>query len=192
MRWVLVGFATVNFAVFAQAIRSFFARPSGMPGRMVALSIAGTAGALVHIGSLALMPPVAAGWQIVALAGYATSFALFTWARRTVRQEPLPIAFSGPASSGLVVTTGPFALMRHPFYTAYGLTWLAGVAGSWSMAAAIVASGLLLTYRRVARLEEAELAASDFGDAYRTYAAGRCLARRLWRQALPGRSNGHG
>jgi len=69
-----------------------------------------------------------------------------------------------------LVTTGPYAIVRHPLYTNAALVFaaLSLVTRSWWFAAWIVPALLLLAVRT--RTEEANLEAR-FGDAWRAYAA---------------------
>lgn len=69
-----------------------------------------------------------------------------------------------------LITTGPYAWIRHPFYTAAALAMVANalVAANWFILATGVAVFVLLVIRL--RTEEANLIAR-FGDAYRAYAA---------------------
>lgn len=53
---------------------------------------------------------------------YAFSLVFFWWSIRTAKV--LDFAFSN--NVGDIVTTGPFSVVRHPFYTSYMLAWGAG------------------------------------------------------------------
>jgi protein-S-isoprenylcysteine O-methyltransferase Ste14 len=78
-----------------------------------------------------------------------------------------------------VVNSGPYRMIRHPFYSAYTLVWAAGFAatGWWPLAAiAIFMAGL---YTTAARQEEAGFLRSPQGPVYRVYQerTGRFLPR---------------
>jgi protein-S-isoprenylcysteine O-methyltransferase Ste14 len=105
----------------------------------------------------------------MALAAYLLSLTLFLWARRTVQHQPLPIAFSDLAAMPPLVRTGPFALVRHPFYLSYSLTWLAGCAAAPTLPVAIVTAGMLLTYWVLATREEWWLLTNDDTGSYSAY-----------------------
>lgn len=83
-------------------------------------------------------------------------------------------AFAAPAVVGpraALVTHGPFALVRHPFYTAWGL-WGAGAAlafGSLAGALVFLAAWIPATRARAALEEEA--LAEAWPDAWPAYAA---------------------
>jgi protein-S-isoprenylcysteine O-methyltransferase Ste14 len=182
VRWVLLSLSAVNFIVFARAIRSGFARPHGMPREMVALSAAGTAGAVVHLTALWFDDLAAPPRLVLAAAALLISLAFFVWAWRTIRHDPLPIAFSEPEMPTTVVQTGPFALVRHPFYLSYALTWLAGVLAVPSVPVVLVTGTLLSVYWHLANAEERALLEHDRCGAYRSYASvtPKFVPRRLW------------
>ena len=71
----------------------------------------------------------------------------------------------------VLVTHGPYRVIRHPGYAASCLVWIGAALafGSWP-AAALVAALLLLAYGWRIRAEETLLEAT-FGEAYRDYAA---------------------
>jgi hypothetical protein len=68
------------------------------------------------------------------------------------------------------VTHGPYRLVRHPFYVAYTIAWLAGsviVDKPWLL----VSAGLCLwIYYRAARFEEASFQQTPFALSYERYA----------------------
>lgn len=82
-----------------------------------------------------------------------------------------------PAADATLVTTGPYAVVRHPIYSA-GLLVAAGisVAGSWL--ALVPTAALLLTWMLKAAVEERFLL-----ERYEGYAE---YARRVRRRFLPG------
>jgi protein-S-isoprenylcysteine O-methyltransferase Ste14 len=169
--WILVAAAFVNFVVFARAIRTFFLRPARLPRGMVRLSWAGTCAAVIHLATIARsQPSLAAG--LVSLAAYLLSLGLFVWARHTVRSDRLPIAFSEPAAPPpAIVRTGPFAMIRHPFYSSYSLTWLAGCAASPEWPVLAVSVLMLGTYWVMACREEWSLLTRDNTGIYSAYLA---------------------
>jgi len=58
--------------------------------------------------------------SIIGMIFYAIGLTLFWWANITAKK--LEFAFS--SNVGNIVTTGPFAIIRHPFYTSYIFVWL--------------------------------------------------------------------
>ena len=73
---------------------------------------------------------------------------------------------------GELITTGPFALVRHPLYTSVGLLvlpWVGFLLNTWL--GLVVGLAIYLAARRFAPAEEAELA-REFGPAWDKYSAG--------------------
>lgn len=76
------------------------------------------------------------------------------------------------AAHGQLITSGPYALMKHPIYTSVALLvlpWAGFLLNTW--VGALIGIGLYLGARRYAPLEEATLAAT-FGPAWDDYARG--------------------
>ena len=112
----------------------------------------------------------AAGLAATVVAG-----ALFWWAIAETRSKRLTLAFSDDEPV-FVVTTGPYALTKHPFYASYLLWWCAAAAecrGAWPWAMPAV---MALIYARAAGIEEAKFASSRLAGGYAAYAAGRTKA----------------
>ena len=93
---------------------------------------------------------------------------LLTWTFRNLGENLTDTVVT--RNKHTLITTGPYAWVRHPFYTAAALAMVANalVAANWFILATGVAVFVLLVIRL--RTEEANLIAR-FGDAYRAYAA---------------------
>lgn len=161
--------ALLVFAAFAWAVRQHF-RPGALPPGMVAIALVGTATFLAMQVALWRTPPP--GWAALAgIALMAASLALFLAAVAATRRQRLSLAFA-PDTPGFLLRTGPYRLVRHPFYTAYLLFWAAAatlapwppvLAGSAAMAA---------LYLAAARREEATFRASALAAEYHAYRQG--------------------
>jgi protein-S-isoprenylcysteine O-methyltransferase Ste14 len=119
--------------------------------------------------SVASVVPCAASIALVAAAMAANRRRLAQWHQR--HDEPRSLQ-----------TRGPYARVRHPFYLAYVLMFLAAVlvAPSAGVIGALVYAVVVLNH--TAAREERIICASDLGDRYRAYMSrtGRFLpARRL-------------
>ncbi len=99
---------------------------------------------------------------------FLASTALFWMAVRSCRSRALAFAFSsGPP--GRPLTRGPFAWVRHPFYTSYLLGWLAPVAACPGSTTLVVLVAMTAVYWLAARREEAIFDLGPWADEYRAY-----------------------
>jgi protein-S-isoprenylcysteine O-methyltransferase Ste14 len=96
----------------------------------------------------------------------AAGAALLTWSFHSLgRNLTASVVTRGDAT---LITTGPYRWMRHPFYTAFGLSFVADalMTANWFVALLGIVVFVLLIVRT--RTEEAQLVAR-FGDAYLQY-----------------------
>jgi protein-S-isoprenylcysteine O-methyltransferase Ste14 len=93
---------------------------------------------------------------------------LFWWAVRVTRTRRLSLAFSKDEPDFLN-TDGPYAWVRHPFYTSYVTFWLATALESPGWAHWIVPVCMAGLYARAARMEEAKFASSGLAADYEAY-----------------------
>lgn len=100
---------------------------------------------------------------------YAASSLLMLAARASHRGRPPDYIFGQDLPRGLVVW-GPYRWVRHPFYLAYTLAWIAGVAMSGGHGiVAVGAAAMVAVLSSAAAREEAQFLASPFAEAYRGY-----------------------
>lgn len=96
------------------------------------------------------------------------ALALFWWAVATTRRTRLTLAFSADSPSFLV-EEGPYALVRHPFYTSYVLFWIGASFSSATLMFWIVPVAITGLYFRAATLEEFKFRQSALATRYRDY-----------------------
>lgn len=145
-------------------------------------------GLAASLGMLAyLVEPAWMAWSAVPLPGWlrwagvgllAAAGLLMTWAFIVLGPNLTDTVVT--RREHVLVTTGPYRRVRHPFYVAAALA-VAGVslaAASWSLA---LAGGLVVILLVVRTAREEELLAERFGDEYCDYAGrtGRFFPR--WR-----------
>lgn len=169
LHWIGLAAFLWNMALFVLAIRRGFARPEGMPPLMRVLSAVG----LVSLAADALLITFAtstqAVWQLSAgLALLALSQWLFRSALSAMQEAPLSLAFSEDAPSFLL-QRGPYRWVRHPFYTAYTLSWLAVVVITTHALAAVVLLLMGTLYVCAAVQEERKFLGSALASDYRAY-----------------------
>ena len=110
-------------------------------------------------------------WLVVpGCVGMACAWALFEWARRSIRGQYFSYLFSNDTPTQLW-TGGPFAYVRNPFYASYLLA-MASVAlmlpGSIRV---LVFAGTAWLLATAARHEERKFARSPFAREYEAYRA---------------------
>lgn len=152
-------------------------RRLGKPSRaMLLTALLAVASTVLQVGALWRHP---VRLPLAAFALYAISAALFWWAVAVTRGK---LAACGQGYVSVeIVRKGPYRYVRHPFYAAYNLTWVAGYAatGWWPLAASAVLMGAI--YDRFARQEELSFLNSALAAEYRDY-------RRRTGKYLPWRS----
>lgn len=82
----------------------------------------------------------------------------------------LPRAFVEDPKPRTLITGGPFRFVRHPFYLAYVLAWLAAPVATWGPVITLFALIQIATFIVAARREERQLEGL-FGEGYRAYKA---------------------
>lgn len=163
--------ATGCFLSTLWGVQFFFSRTgAGWAPGMRLLAILTFGGFGVQFCSLALRDapePLALG---IAAGLYCAGLALFWISIGIHRRRPPSLAYSLDTPEHLV-TWGPYAWIRHPFYTAYMLAWWAGYVASGSLASLAVAVILCIAYQHSARLEERKFAESALHEEYARYVA---------------------
>lgn len=113
--------------------------------------------------------PAASPWLAALSAGvYLLSLIVFWWAIHANRRQPLAFAGSQQQPQKLMLA-GPYAWVRHPFYSAYLAGWLA----LWLAVPCLLTTAMLLimvnVYTRLAQQEEALIQQSPLAAVYRMY-----------------------
>jgi protein-S-isoprenylcysteine O-methyltransferase Ste14 len=128
----------------------------------IAIGLVATLGALwarTSIGAWATM--------IGGTLGIGAQVLFWTAVRAHGRQRPSG-AFASLAPSGLI-THGPYRWVRHPFYTAYVLAFLAGAAFAQSGWLWLVPAWMVTIYALAAHREELLILSSPLGRSYVEY-----------------------
>lgn len=187
LAWATLIFGFAAFSSFGFGIRFYFSKPQGKTLPMYLVSEVGIAICLVHLGLVAYHGVWHGHLSVRALALglslYLGSLAVYWWSIYTVRHQRLSFAYSEDMPQ-LLIEAGPYRYVRHPFYSAYTLCFLAAplTLGSWWLLT--TAAFMFMVYRQSAVMEERKFSDSDFGEQYRAYAArtGRFVPRlrALW------------
>lgn len=154
------------FGSFAWGLKHHFRVEREMPSRMRHLSACSTAAFLLFVG-LVLLLGVEPATGIAAIALFLASALLFWWTVRATKVRPPAIAHTDNIPT-MIYADGPYAYVRHPFYLAYSVGWLAtALAGGpiqW-----IPAILLIAWYYKTAQEEEKHFASSGLAADYASY-----------------------
>lgn len=159
----------VSLAIFAQhvwALRGHFVSKTINRGAM-AIAIMANVCALIYLVLLWTLPQP--NWaQGLGLLVELGSLALFWAAVRASRQARLRYVFDEGAPATLV-TTGPYAVVRHPFYTSYILYWTGWAIALWTPWALVPLVVVVVAYTVAARFEEKLFSQTGMADDYVAY-----------------------
>lgn len=168
---------------FAWSICRFFTKTGSMPARMKVMSGLGAVFSVIHVSLLAVAPSARLENQVLAAVLYAASLSLFYLALRANRALPLAVAFD-PGYSTHLITRGPYAQVRHPFYCAYLLFWIAGVIGTGCSALVVTVVAMGVLYRQAANAEEQAFLAGPLAARYARYRAKTGMFWPVWDKKL--------
>jgi protein-S-isoprenylcysteine O-methyltransferase Ste14 len=186
--WVLLAVALATAIIIAVAMQDFFVDARANSPRIRALQDVGVAFAVSHFGALVLRGSVGPNWAIAGIAMYVAATLLFLSSLEAARRVPLPRTLVDDPMPKALITSGPFALIRHPFYLAYSVAWLAAPVATHGPLITSFALAAIATYAVAARREERQLE-DRFGEAYRTYKLGTGMLLPSLGRLLAGRSS---
>ena len=169
--WVLLAVALATAIIIAVAIQDFFVDSRVGNPRVRAMQDLSVGIAVSHFGVLMLRGSVSPNWAIAGIAMYIAATLLFLSSLEAARRVPLPRTFVDDPRPRALITRGPFAVIRHPFYVAYSLAWLAAPVATHGPLITLFSLVAIGGYVVAARREERQLE-DRFGDAYRTYRHG--------------------
>jgi len=165
--WVLLAVAAATAVIIAVALQDFFIDSRNNP-RIRALQDVGVAFAVTHLGGLVLLGSAGPRWAAAGIVMYVAAALLFLSALESARRVQLPRTLVADPMPTALITTGPFAFVRHPFYLAYSLAWMAAPVATHGPMISLFGVAAVVIYIVAARREERQLEA-HFGDAYRAY-----------------------
>lgn len=185
--WVLLAVALATAIIIAVSLQDFFVDSRVSSPRIRALQDLSIGFAVCHFGVLMLRGSVGPNWAIAGIAMYVAATLLFLSALEAARRVPLPRTFVDDPMPKALITSGPFAVIRHPFYVAYSLAWLAAPVATHGPFVALFALIAIATYAASARREE-KLLEERFGEAYLAYKRGTGMIVPSMAWLLSGRS----
>ncbi len=105
------------------------------------------------------------------LAAFLIAFAslgLFWWTVVVTRSNPPTLAFT-PDIPVHIHTEGPYAYVRHPFYSSYLLFWVSSALAVGDLTAYALLVAMVTLYGIAACREEQKFTASDLSGSYAQY-----------------------
>jgi protein-S-isoprenylcysteine O-methyltransferase Ste14 len=164
--WSLLLSGIAGSSLFAWGVRGHFVgdkTPGGMQV-VVALSFVGSAGFLFDLWETRIPD-----WR--AAAGFClhlSAIVLFGWAVLATRHKRPALAFAGERPNH-IFRSGPYAYIRHPFYTSYLLYWLGCVVATSSIILVFIFLALAVIYTIAALGEERDFSHSSIRDEYEAF-----------------------
>ncbi len=166
--WVLLAVGTATAVIIAVAMQDFFVDSRVNNPRLRALQDVGVGIAVTHFGVLLVRGSAGPAWAVAGSAMYVAATMLFLSSVEAARRVPMARTLVADTPPKSLITTGPFAVIRHPFYVAYSLAWLAAPVATHGPVITLLALGAIAVYVIAARREERQLD-DRFGEAFRTY-----------------------
>jgi protein-S-isoprenylcysteine O-methyltransferase Ste14 len=169
LKFTGLAFALACFASFGWAARIYFGRRGGVTRSQRRVLGSMYATAILHGCAILYLNRGTIYHFVIGAALYTFSFVLFWTAAAAASRTRLQLFFSNVPPNSLL-THGPYRLVRHPFYVAYTVAWIAGaviVDKPWLLATAAVCHWI---YYRAARMEEASFQQTAYSLAYARYA----------------------
>lgn len=173
--------ALATHLCFAGAMRFYF-RSSGRSStqkKWMTYSI--YAWTLVFWVVLIAMPPASDVARWTGVGFFALAQVTFWWAIRSFRGNRPAFAFT-EAQPLTLNEAGPYAYIRHPFYTSYILGWLGAVFATGQPWLLIAVAWMSWFYVRAAQQEERTLSNGPLGASYRLYQSRTGM---FWPKLLP-------
>ncbi len=177
MAWIIFGLSLLNLATFGLTVKGLAFRqdqenPLGLrllKAAFILLSLLqiwvlyGWAEAGISFESTADIAQIGGGIALLLL-----SKGLFWWARAANRARPLSLAFQSDLPQHLN-RQGPYRYIRHPFYTAYLLTFIANYVLTLNPLLILVIVIEAAIYAAAARFEEKKFASTGLSGEYEKF-----------------------
>lgn len=168
LQWALFLTAATCYLAVGVAVFVVFIPADPIPRGLVVLRVVVVVGNGLELWAIAARGPLSFGLGLAGLAMYLLSMALFAWAEVATRSQRLNVAYSSVRPARLVIE-GPFQLCRHPFYTSYLLSYLAGLVATGSPWLWLVVVATAVVFINAALGEEKKFAEGPFAEEYLAY-----------------------
>ncbi len=168
LQMVAAATATVNVCAFAWGVWGVFVKKGEPSGGLTVIKIGAALAAVAVVWSLCTSARVH-GWNgVLGLLVLLGSLLLFVLSVRVNRARPLSLAFCRDEPVH-VQRSGPYRLVRHPFYLSYLLTYAGALLASLNPILLGVVLAMTAIYAHAARIEERKFLASPLGGDYALY-----------------------
>ena len=167
---------TLCFLSFISGVRWHFVQHGKVPAGMRVLSLLTLLGFswIVYSHLEATETPTGHGTpadeaaQLTAFLMSVASLFLFWWTVAATRSRPPTLAFTSDIPVH-IHTEGPYAYVRHPFYSSYVLFWISSALSGGNFIGYALPIVMAVLYCVAARREEQKFAASDLAASYAKY-----------------------
>lgn len=155
-------------ASFTWAMRNFFTQPAGFTTGMKVITSCAAAFGILHLFAILFRSTLTPERSITGSLLYICAAGLFWWTIQTSRGKNFSGAFSPDAPVHLQ-GDGPYRFIRHPFYTSYIVTWIAGwvITAQWWLVPTVAV--MIVIYVLASSAEEAKFLRSPLAGAYQQY-----------------------
>lgn len=165
---ILLSIFAASFGSFIFGMTYFFRTHERVPLGVLVIQLFGSIFLLLHLSLLLYTESVPTIYTYVGIAMYCAAFILFWFAVQSNRSKPLSQCYGTDIPEHLVVS-GPYRWIRHPFYTAYMLAWLAGVFATGELWLLPSVAIMVIIYVYAAILEERKFMNSALATEFRSY-----------------------
>jgi protein-S-isoprenylcysteine O-methyltransferase Ste14 len=169
-RFIGAVLAAATFIIFMWGVWGVFVAKGEPLRRLTLLKAAAVVSAIAESWAIAVSASVTPVRFLAGSAFFIASLGLFALAVRATRRFRFSLAFS-PDLPTRLLRDGPYRWIRHPFYTAYLLAYLAGLVMSANPWLWLVVLGMGWIYLDAARFEERKFAASALAAEHAKYRA---------------------
>jgi protein-S-isoprenylcysteine O-methyltransferase Ste14 len=162
----VLAFGTACFLAFAWAMLRHFRSDGPMPFGMRLIGAVSLATMAVFTWSVCT-ERLSQFWLVAPILS-AASLASFTWPVYATKNASFAVAFAATKPS-LLVVSGPFHYVRHPFYSSYLIFWFATCFATANSVCWVGPAILLTCYTVAARKEEYLMSHGELGAEYASY-----------------------
>ena len=161
-------FLSLNFSLFIGGAFAFFSKPSDTHRQRNVNSILLVCAMMALLGLVSRERSATSAEFILGISILSLSLLIFLWTAWTNRQVKLTPIYSQNEPQHLV-QSGPYRFVRHPYYSAYLLSFVGGGILSGTTLSLPVFLLVLHIYVGAADQEEGKFLNSSFAETYRKY-----------------------